>query len=83
MQQIVDYKTDPGNGYGKTLCFISSSSSAIVLIPGTSLTIMHDISALMPMTLPAVYQFASEDNKKITLLEIFADKFLAKCTLGK
>jgi type I restriction enzyme R subunit len=39
--------------------------------------------SLMPMTLPAVYQFASEDNKKITQLEIFADKFLAKCTLGK
>ncbi len=30
-----------------------------------------------------VYQFASEDNKKITLLDSFAEKFTAKCTLGQ
>ncbi|MEG2930087.1 MAG: DEAD/DEAH box helicase family protein, partial [Oscillospiraceae bacterium] len=29
------------------------------------------------------YQFASEDNKKITQLDAFADKFLAKCLLGE
>jgi type I restriction enzyme R subunit len=30
-----------------------------------------------------VYQFAAEDNKKITHLDSFAEKFLAKCTLGQ
>src|SRR6185503_15265489 len=30
-----------------------------------------------------VYQWASEDNKKITNLYDFTDKFLAKCTLGE
>ena len=30
-----------------------------------------------------VYQFAAEDNSKITHLDSFAEKFLAKCTLGE
>jgi len=30
-----------------------------------------------------LYQFAGEDNKKITHLDSFAEKFLAKCTLGE
>jgi type I restriction enzyme R subunit len=30
-----------------------------------------------------IYQFASEDNKKITHLDSFAESFLAKCTLGQ
>lgn len=30
-----------------------------------------------------LYQFAGEDNKKITHLDSFAEKFLAKCTLGQ
>lgn len=30
-----------------------------------------------------VYQWASEDNSKITLLDSFADKLLSKCTLGE
>jgi type I restriction enzyme R subunit len=30
-----------------------------------------------------VYQFASEDNKKITHLDDFSEKFLSKCTLSQ
>ena len=30
-----------------------------------------------------IYQFAAEDNTKITHLDDFADRFLAKCTLGQ
>ena len=30
-----------------------------------------------------VYQFAAEDNKKITHLYSFAEAFLPKCTLGQ
>ena len=30
-----------------------------------------------------MYQWASEDNKKITHLDDFSEKFLAKCTLGE
>ena len=30
-----------------------------------------------------IYQFADEKNKKITHLDGFAEKFLAKCTLGQ
>ena len=30
-----------------------------------------------------VYQLAGEDNKKITHIDHFADRFLAKCTVGE
>lgn len=51
MQQIVDYKTDLAMATVRHCCVLSnSSSSAIVLILGTSRTIMHDISVLMPMS---------------------------------
>ena len=30
-----------------------------------------------------MYQFAAEDNKKITHLDSFAEAFLPKCTLGQ
>ena len=85
MQQIVDYKTDPGNGYGKTLlCFlqlfiVSNRTDTWYFANNNA---RHFSFNADERFLP-VYQFASEDNKKITHLDRFAEKFLAKCTLGQ
>ncbi len=85
MQQIVDYKNDPGNGYGKTLlCFIqlfivSNHTDTWYFANNNA---RHFSFNADERFLP-VYQFAAEDNKKITHLDAFADKFLAKCTLGQ
>jgi type I restriction enzyme R subunit len=85
MQQIVDYKNDPGNGYSKTLlCFIqlfivSNRSDTWYFANNNS---RHFSFNADERFLP-LYQFASEDNKKITHLDSFADAFLAKCTLGQ
>jgi len=85
MQQIVDYKNDPGNGYGKTLlCFIqlfivSNRADTCYFANNND---RHFSFNADERFLP-VYQFASEDNKKITHLDSFAEKFLAKCALGE
>lgn len=85
MQQIVDYKNDPGNGYGKTLlCFIQ-----LFIVSNRTDTWYFANNNARHFSFNAderflpVYQFAAEDNKKITHLDAFADKFLAKCTLGQ
>lgn len=85
MQQIVDYKSDPGNGYGRTLlCFVQlfviSNRSATWYFANNNAR--HFSFNADERFLP-VYQFASEDNKKISRLDDFAEKFLAKCTLGQ
>ncbi|WP_434706766.1 type I restriction endonuclease subunit R [Pseudomonas sp. D4-18] len=85
MQQIVDYKADPGNGYGKTLlCFLQlfvvSNRTGTWYFANNN--VRHFSFNADERFLP-VYQFASEDNKKITQLDSFADSFLAKCTLGQ
>ena len=85
MQQIVDYKNDPGNGYSKTLlCFlqlfiVSNRTDTWYFANNNS---RHFSFKADERFLP-LYQFAGEDNKKITHLDSFAEKFLAKCTLGK
>jgi type I restriction enzyme R subunit len=85
MQQIVDYKNDPGNGYTKTLlCFIqlfivSNRSDTWYFANNNN---RHFSFNAEERFLP-LYQFASEDNKKITHLDSFAEKFLSKCTLGE
>lgn len=85
MQQIVDYKNDPGNGYGKTLlCFlqlfiVSNRSDTWYFANNNTRHFSFDADErFLPL-----YQFAAEDNKKITQLDNFAEKFLAKCTLGQ
>lgn len=85
MQQIVDYKNEPGNGYGKTLmCFlqlfiVSNRSETWYFANNNSRHFSFDADErFLPL-----YQFATEDNKKVGLLELFAEKFLAKCTLGQ
>ena len=85
MEQIVEYKNDPGNGYTRTLlCFlqlfiISNRTDTWYFANNNA---RHFAFNAEERFLP-VYQFASEDNKKIVHLDDFADKFLAKCTLGQ
>ena len=85
MEQIVDYKNDPGNGYTKTLlCFmqlfiVSNRSDTWYFANNNS---RHFSFNADERFLP-VYQFAAEDNKKITHLDSFAEAFLPKCTLGQ
>jgi type I restriction enzyme R subunit len=85
MQQIVDYKNDPGNGYGKTLlCFmqlfiVSNRSDTWYFANNNSRHFSFDADErFLPL-----YQYADESNRKITHLDSFADAFLAKCTLGE
>jgi len=85
MQQIVEYKNDPGNGYTKTLlCFlqlfiVSNRTDTWYFANNNSRHVSFNADErFLPL-----YQFAGEDNKKITHLDSFAEKFLAKCTLGE
>ena len=85
MEQIVDYKNDPGNGYTRTLlCFVQ-----LFVVTNRTDTwyfannnAQHFVFDADERFLP-VYQFADEGNTKITHLDDFADRFLAKCTLGQ
>ena len=85
MEQIVDYKNDPGNGYTKTiLCFLQ-----LFIVSNRDRTFYfannnarHFAFNAEERFLP-VYEFADVDNKKIVHLDSFADTFLVKCTLGQ
>ena len=85
MEQIVDYKNDPGNGYTKTLlCFVQ-----LFIVSNRTYTWYfannnerHFAFDADERFLP-IYRFADEDNTKITHLDDFADRFLAKCALGE
>jgi len=85
MQQIVDYKTEPGNGYTNSLlCFmqlfiVSNRSNTYYFANNRN---QHFSFNADEQFLP-IYQLADEKNSKITLLDSFADKFLSKCTLGE
>jgi type I restriction enzyme R subunit len=85
MEQIVEYKSDPGNGYTKTLlCFIqlyivSNRDRTFYFANNNS---RHFAFNAEERFLP-IYEFASEDNKKITHLDDFANHFLKKCDLGR
>jgi type I restriction enzyme R subunit len=85
MQQIVDYKTDPGNGYTNSLLcfmqlFIVSNRTNTYYFANNNNT--HFRFNADEQFLP-IYQLASEDNKKITHIDDFSEKFLSKCTLGE
>ena len=85
MEQIVDYKNDSGNGYTRTLlCFVqlfivSNYNDTLYFANNNK---RHFAFNADEQFLP-IYQFAGEDNKKITHLDSFAETFLAKCTLGE
>ena len=85
MQQIVDYKNEPGNGYGNSLLcfmqlFIVSNRTNTYYFANNKM--QHFAFNADEQFLP-IYQLADEGNKKITHIELFADKFLTKCTLGE
>ena len=85
MEQIVEYKNDPGNGYTKTiLCFLQ-----LFIVSNRDRTFYfannnarHFAFNAEERFLP-VYEFADVDNKKIVHLDSFAETFLVKCTLGQ
>lgn len=85
MQQIVDYKNDPGNGYRNSLlCFMQ-----LFIVSNVSRTLYfannkneHFAFNADEQFLP-VYELADINNNKINNLYDFADKFLKKCTLGE
>ena len=85
MQQIVDYKNDPGNGYNNSLlCFmqlfiVSNRSDTYYFSNNKN---QHFAFNADEQFLP-VYQWATDDNKKVTNLYDFTEQFLAKCTLGE
>lgn len=85
MQQIVDYKSDPGNGYTNSLLcfmqlFIVSNRANTYYFANNNNT--HFSFNADEQFLP-VYQLAREDNKKITHLDEFSSTFLSKCTLSQ
>lgn len=85
MEQIVEYKNDPGNGYTKTiLCFlqlfiVSNRDRTFYFANNNARHFaFHAEERFLP-----VYEFADLDNKKIVHLDSFAETFLVKCTLGQ
>ncbi|MDR0801474.1 type I restriction endonuclease subunit R [Fluviicola sp.] len=85
MQQIVEYKNEPGNGYGNSLlCFmqlfiVSNRTNTYYFANNKN---QHFAFNADEQFLP-IYQLADENNKKITYLDLFTEKFLTKCTLGE
>lgn len=85
MQQIVDYKNEPGNGYSNSLlCFVQ-----LFVVSNRRHTYYFANNPNQHFNFNAdeqflpVYQFASEDNRKINFLDDFAEKFLSKCNLAQ
>lgn len=85
MEQIVEYKQDPGNGYTKTLLcfmqlFIVSNRDRTYYFANNNAR--HFAFNADERFLP-IYEFADEANRKVTQLDEFADHFLKKCDLGR
>lgn len=85
MQQIVDYKNDAGNGYTNSLlCFmqvfiVSNQHNTYYFANNNK---EHFNFNADERFLP-VYQWADENNKKISGLDLFSEAFLQKCRLGE
>jgi type I restriction enzyme, R subunit len=85
IEQIVDYKNDPGNGFMRTLlCFmqvfvVSNRDSTYYFANNNA---RHFNFNADERFLP-IYQYATPDNTRITGLDEFSEAFLAKCALGQ
>jgi type I restriction enzyme, R subunit len=85
MEQIVDYKNDPGNGYTNSLlCFmqlfiVSNENDTCYFANNRS---QHFSFNADERFLP-IYRHANKDNNKIAHLHDFAEDFLEKCSLGR
>ncbi|MEV3823617.1 type I restriction endonuclease subunit R [Aeromonas dhakensis] len=85
IEQIVEYKNDPGNGFTRTLLcfmqvFIVSNRDSTYYFANNSAR--HFSFNADERFLP-IYQFAAPDNTPINGLDQFAETFLPKCTLGQ
>ncbi|MEG3030237.1 MAG: HsdR family type I site-specific deoxyribonuclease, partial [Oscillospiraceae bacterium] len=85
MEQIVNYKNDPGNGYTNSLlCFmqlfiVSNETNTYYFANNQA---EHFCFNAGERFLP-IYEYADKENRKITNLYEFTEKFLPKCTLGE
>lgn len=85
MQQIIDYRNDPGNGYGNSLlCFVqlfvvSNRSQTWYFANNNNEHFSFNVEERF---LP-IYRWATPDNRKVEHLADFAEQFLAKCTLAE
>ena len=85
MEQIVDYKNDPGNGFTNSLlCFmqlfiVSNESNTYYFANNNP---EHFAFNADERFLP-VYQFADKNNRKISHLHDFSDALLRKYALGE
>lgn len=85
MEQIVEYKNDPGNGYvNSLLCFIqlfivSNETNTYYFANNPN---EHFCFNADERFLP-IYQMADKNNNKITNLYDFTDAFLQKCALSQ
>ena len=85
MEQIVEYKNDPGNGYTTSLlCFIQlfivSNETKTYYFANNNKE--HFAFNAEERFLP-IYHYADEKNKKISHLHDFAESLLKKCTFGQ
>lgn len=85
IEQIVEYKNDPGNGYTRTLlCFIQ-----LFIVSNRDFTYYFANNNARHFAFNAderflpIYQYAAPDNTKFNGIDAFAEAFLAKCTLGQ
>lgn len=85
MEQIVNYKNDLGNGYTNSLlCFmqlfiVSNETNTYYFANNQA---EHFCFNADERFLP-IYEYADKENRKITNLYEFTEKFLPKCTLGE
>ncbi|HRJ51526.1 MAG TPA: type I restriction endonuclease subunit R [Candidatus Thiothrix moscowensis] len=85
MEQIIEYRNDPGNGYTNSLlCFMQ-----LFIVSNENNTLYFSNNRDQHFSFNAderflpIYQHADENNAKITHLHHFADDFLEKCRLGQ
>ena len=84
IEQIVEYKNDPGNGYTRTiLCFVqlfivTNRDSTYYFANNNA---RHFAFNADERFLP-IYEHARPDNSKVKGLDAFAEAFLPKCTLA-
>lgn len=85
IEQIVEYKNDPGNSYTRTLlCFIQ-----LFIVSNRDFTYYFANNNARHFAFNAderflpIYQYAAPDNTKINGIDTFAEAFLAKCALGQ
>jgi len=85
IEQIVEYKNDPGNGYTRTLlCFVqlfivSNRDSTYYFANNNA---RHFAFNAEERFLP-IYEHARPDNSKVKGLDAFAEAFLPKCVLAQ